>query len=577
MGRRSAALRRVGRLRARRPLSRAVRPLVDRQPEVCLCTTPAGALWPPVNLWHIPQRRRPAERKMKTTSSPHLPHPARGNSTAGAREPSRPSRQRTVTSLSVIVPVYNEPYLVAASLSRLGVLAESPLLERVEVIVVNDGSSDETAASLENFRSSLDQNGCDPKFSWFFLHHEKNKGKGAAIRTGLEQATGDLVVIHDADLEYHPRDLLPMVEVFLYEDADAVFGSRFMPGGYKRALFFRHAMGNKFLTFLCDLLCDLNLTDMETCYKMVRTGLLKSIPLESSTFDVEPELAIKLARRGSRVFEVPISYSGRTYREGKKINWKDGLRALWAIFYYTLSDKLYTADAYGAEILGRLNRAPRFTRWMSDVIRPYVGSRVLEIGAGTGNLSLHLMPRSTYWATDVNPNYVDYLDSLRVNRPYMDVAHTDAASEESYPAGQSFDTVVCLNVVEHLEDDLAALRNIRNVLEPGGRAIILVPCGPQLYGTLDEVLGHCRRYTAEQLVEVSRRAGFLVEHVLKFNRPGVLGWWLNGKILRRRKFGLAQIGLLNLLTPLFRLTDPWLPLPPLSIIAVLKKDSGAER
>ena len=125
-------------------------------------------------------------------------------------------------------------------------------------------------------------------------------------------------MIHDADLEYHPGDLLKMVEVFLYEDADAVFGSRFMSGGYKRALFFRHALGNKLLTFLCDLVCDLNLTDMETCYKMVRADLLKSIPLESSTFDVEPELAIKLAKRGSRIFEVPISYSGRTYREGKK-------------------------------------------------------------------------------------------------------------------------------------------------------------------------------------------------------------------------------------------------------------------
>ena len=141
-----------------------------------------------------------------------------------------------------------------------------------------------------------------------------------------------LVVIHDADMEYHPQDLLQMVDLFFFEDADAVFGSRFMPGGYKRALFFRHALGNKFLTFLCDMVCDLNLTDMETCYKMVRADLLKSIPLESATFDVEPELAIKLAKRGSRIFEVPISYSGRTYAEGKKIGWRDGVRALWAIF-----------------------------------------------------------------------------------------------------------------------------------------------------------------------------------------------------------------------------------------------------
>jgi glycosyltransferase involved in cell wall biosynthesis len=486
----------------------------------------------------------------------------------------RAAKTRTSTTLAVIVPVYNEQYLIASSLARLAVLGESPLLERIDVIVVDDGSSDQTPQAIEDFRAALDQHGGGPKFAWLFLRQAKNSGKGAAIRTGLAHVTTELVVIHDADLEYHPRDLLEMIEVFLYEDADAVFGSRFMPGGYKRALFYRHALGNKLLTFLCDVVCDLNLTDMETCYKMVRTGLLKSIPLESSTFDVEPELAIKLARRGARIFEVPISYSGRTYREGKKINWKDGLLAFWSILRYAVSDKLYTADAYGAEILGRLNRAPRFNRWMADVIRPFIGNRVLEIGAGTGNMSLNLMPRISYWATDVNPLYLEYLASLRANRPYMGVAHTDAAAGESFPAGQSFDTVVCLNVVEHLEDDVGALRNIWKVLDDGGRAIILVPCGPKLYGSLDEVLGHCRRYTVEQLVDVSQRAGFRVEQVLKFNRAGVVGWWLNGKILHRRKFGLAQIRLLNFLTPSFRLVDSWLPLPPLSIIAILKKDAS---
>lgn len=495
---------------------------------------------------------------------------------AARRFAPEPQRQ-TTTSLGVVVPVFNEQYLIGTSLSRLSVLAESPLLDRIQVVVVDDGSSDQTPSALAEFRAALEDRGYSPKFSWLFLRHENNRGKGAAIRTALEHLDSELAVIHDADLEYHPSDLLQMVQVFLYEDADAVFGSRFMPGGYKRALFFRHTLGNKFLTFLCDLVCDLNLTDMETCYKMVRTNLLKSIPLESITFDVEPELTIKLARRGSRIFEVPISYSGRTYREGKKIGWKDGFRALWSILRYAISDKLYVDDAYGAAILGRLNRAPRFTRWMADVIHPFVGDRVLEIGAGIGNMSQHLMPRSSYWATDVNPHYIDYLGSMRTTRPYMQVARTDAMAGETYPSGQTFDTVVCLNVVEHLEDDVGTLRNIWNVLDDGGRAIILVPCGPRLYGTLDEVLGHCRRYTENQLVDVSQRAGFHVERVVKFNRPGVLGWWLNGKVLRRRTFGLAQIRLLNLLTPLFRVLDPWIPLPPLSIIAILSKSPAGVR
>ena len=483
-----------------------------------------------------------------------------------------PAKTRTSTTLSVIVPAYNEQFLIEASLARLEVLGESSLLEQVKVIVVDDGSSDGTADAIARFRNSRESCG-GSKFAWIWLRHEKNGGKGAAIRTGLAQVDTELVVIHDADLEYHPSDLLKMVEVFLYEDADAVFGSRFQSGGYKRALFFRHALGNKLLTFLCDLVCDLNLTDMETCYKMVRTKLLKSIPLESSTFDVEPELAIKLAKRGSRIFEVPISYSGRTYGEGKKIRWTDGARALWAILRFAASDRIFIEDESGGEILERLNRAPRFTRWMADVIRPYVGDRVLEVGAGTGNMSVHLMPRSVYWATDVNSHYLDYLVTLRPTRPYMRVAHTNAVDVETFPTGQSFDTVVCLNVVEHVKDDLSALQNIWSVLDDGGRAIILVPCGPGLYGTLDEVLGHFRRYTREQLVGLAEQAGFRVEHVLKFNRPGVPAWWLNGRVLHRKTFGLGQIRLLNILTPFFRLVDSWLPLPPLSIIAILRKEN----
>ncbi len=482
-------------------------------------------------------------------------------------DPKRPS-----TTLSVIVPAYNEQYLIGSSLARLGVLGESPLLEAVKIIVVDDGSSDGTADAIRVFRESIESREADPKISWVWLRHAKNRGKGASIRTGLEHVDTELVVIHDADLEYLPRDLLSMVEVFLREDADAVFGSRFMSGGYKRAIFFRHALGNKFLTFLCDLVCDLNLTDMETCYKMVRAELLKSIPLESSTFDVEPELAIKLAKRGARIFEVPISYSGRTYGEGKKIGWRDGLRALWAILRYSASGKIYVDDAHGGEILDRLNRAPRFNQWIADVIRPYVGSRVLEIGAGTGNLSMQLMPRSVYWATDVNRHYLDYLLKLRATRPYMRVAFTDAADQKTYPTGQSFDTVVCLNVIEHIQDDIGALRNIWSVLADGGCAIILVPCGPWLFGTLDEVLGHFRRYTADELASVCVEAGFHVEAILKFNRAGVPAWWFNCRVLHRKTFGLAQIRMLNLLTPIFRLADGWLPFPPLSLIAILRKD-----
>jgi SAM-dependent methyltransferase len=385
-----------------------------------------------------------------------------------------------------------------------------------------------------------------------------------------------LCVIHDADLEYHPADLLKMVEVFVAEQADAVFGSRFLASEYRRVLFFRHELGNRFLTLLCNMVSDLNLSDMETCYKMVRTSLLKSIPLTGKGFEIEPEITIKLAKRGARIFEVPIRYAGRTYQEGKKISWKDGIRAVTAILRFSWSDEIYVNDSYGSQILGRLNRAPRFTKWMADVIRPYVGNRVLEIGAGTGNLTAQLIPRIRYWSTDINPLYLMYLENVGRNRPYMTVGFTDAERAESYPQGQSFDTVICLNVVEHLADDHGALMNIRSALELGGRAIILVPCGPGLYGTLDEVLGHQRRYTRESLQQVIGKAGFKLEKMLEFNRVGTIAWWLNGRVLHRRTFGLWQIKVLNLLTPIFRMIDNIVPLPPLSLIAVIHKTETME-
>jgi SAM-dependent methyltransferase len=312
---------------------------------------------------------------------------------------------------------------------------------------------------------------------------------------------------------------------------------------------------------------------METCYKMVRTGLLKSIPLTGKGFEIEPEITIKLAKRGARIFEVPIRYAGRTYQEGKKISWRDGVRAVRAIIRFSLSDQIYVEDVYGSQILGRLNRAPRFTKWMADAIRPYVGERVLEIGAGTGNLTAQLIPRLSYWATDINPLYLMYLENVGRSRPYMRVGFTDAEKAESYPK-ETFDTVICLNVVEHLVDDRGALLNIRSALDAGGRAIILVPCGPGLYGTLDEVLGHQRRYTRETLEQLIISAGLELEKMIEFNRVGVIAWWVNGQLLRRRTFGLWQIKILNVMTPLFRAIDKVLPLPPLSLIAVIRKSAG---
>jgi glycosyltransferase involved in cell wall biosynthesis len=489
-----------------------------------------------------------------------------------------------MTSLSVLVPAYNEEHLVAASLERLEVLESSPHLSRIQVIVVDDCSKDATADVLRRFQEQQQLRAAEggavgdgaplhrpgAKIEWLFLRHERNGGKGRAIQTALERADCEISVIHDADLEYHPKDLLRMVRVFEEEGADAVFGSRFAGGAARRVLLYRHELGNRLLTTFTNLVTNLNLTDMETCYKAVRTDLLRSIPITSNDFRLEPELTIKLGKRQARIFEVPISYSGRTYQEGKKINWRDGLKAFRAIVRFGLSDDIYRKDAYGSQILGRLSRAPRFNAWMAEVIRPFCGHRVLEIGSGTGTLTRQLIPRRHYVASDVNPLYLQTLATLRADRPYLEAQYTDVQDLETFPRHEDgFDTVVCLNVLEHVEDDHGALRNIRSVLSADGRAIVLVPRGERLFGTLDEVLGHKRRYSEQRVRALAASCGFEVQQIVSFNRVGTPAWWLNGKVLRRRHFGLVQIMALNALTPLFRKVDSALPFPPLSLIAVM--------
>ncbi len=221
------------------------------------------------------------------------------------------------TSLSVLVPVYNEQHLVDKSLERLKILSTSTHLERIEVIVVDDCSTDDSAKVLERFRQ--EQTGDSQlNINWIFLRHEKNGGKGQAVKTALQSATCAISVIHDADLEYHPKDLLRIIKVFVEEEADAVYGSRFAGAEVRRVLFFRHELGNKLLTFLSNLVTNLNLSDMETCYKAVRTELLKSIPIESNDFRIEPELTIKLLKdmHGSSKFQSAIPEGA--LRKGKR-------------------------------------------------------------------------------------------------------------------------------------------------------------------------------------------------------------------------------------------------------------------
>jgi glycosyltransferase involved in cell wall biosynthesis len=235
--------------------------------------------------------------------------------------------------LSLVIPAYNEERTIHLILDRIKQVELIGGIEK-ELVIVNDCSKDGTIEAVHKYMAA------NPDMPITLYSHEVNKGKGAALHTGIRYATGDYVLIQDADLEYDPREYNDLLKPMIEGNADVVYGSRFMGGNPHRILFFWHTLGNKFLTFMSNAFTNLNLTDMETCYKMFKREIIQKIPLKENRFGFEPEVTAKIARiKDIRIYEIGISYYGRTYEEGKKIGWKDGFRALWCIFKYNVISK----------------------------------------------------------------------------------------------------------------------------------------------------------------------------------------------------------------------------------------------
>src|SRR5256885_1866177 len=388
--------------------------------------------------------------------------------------------------LSILMPVYNERTVVERCISLVLTAPVPENMER-ELVIVDDCSTDGTYDILQRLATAF------PQIQLY--RHVKNSGKGAAVRTAIKKASGDFGLIQDADLEYDPSEYGRLLRPLLDGHADAVFGSRYLSGEQTRVLPFWHSMINKSLTLISNMFCNLNLTDMETCYKVFRTDLLKSIPIRSDRFGFEPEIVMKSAKRKFRIYEVPISYHGRTYEEGKKIGWKDGVKALGVVLKYWLVDDLYSAP-YGRGVLNNLNGTPQYVSWLARIVRPYLGDTVLELGAGIGNLSGRLMSRRLlYVSAEKDPLHLHALNNRFLRTPNVRVRRIDPEDRADFDGRDgSFDTVLCLNVLEYVEDPGATFESIRGCLNPGGTLVVLTPQHPSLYGALDRSMGHKRRF-----------------------------------------------------------------------------------
>ena len=465
--------------------------------------------------------------------------------------------------LSVVVPCYNERSTVAELLRHVRDVAIDK-----EIIVVDDKSTDGSAGIVAALAAQW------PEIRHIF--QPVNMGKGAAIRRGIAEAVGDIVIIQDADLEYDPNEYPKLIQPILDGHADVVFGSRF-EGYPRRVMLYWHRLGNNFLTFLSNCTTNLDLTDMETCYKVFRREVIQSINLKSNRFGIEPEITAKVARRGYRIYEVPISYYGRDYWEGKKINWKDGFSAIWTIFRYGLFDDPSNEPAT-YKTLRRRGSLRRYNRWIWERVAPYVGQRVLEVGAGSGTMTRFLYGRDLIVATDKETPYIDRLRNAFRRRPGMLVERLDLDRDDAVDAAShELDTILCINVLEHTTDDAAALRRAHRILMPGGRIIIFVPAGKDLFGTLDRGIGHQRRYDKEELVAMLEQAGFEVEEAVYQNRAAKLAWWLNSKIFQRHSLPAAQSKIFDRIVPLLKMLDGERPKSGLSLIAIGRKAGVGSR
>lgn len=465
--------------------------------------------------------------------------------------------------LSIIMPAYNERPTIREIVARvLGV--DLPGIER-ELLIVDDGSTDGTREVIRELAAR------HPEIR--VIRQPRNQGKGAAVARGIRHAVGDIIMIQDADLEYDPAEYPQVLKPILDGVADVVFGSRFLgsPGG-RRVIYFWHSVGNRFLTFVANAFSNLNLTDMETCYKVMTRQVADRLSLSSRRFGIEPEITCKVARLGARIYEVPISYRGRTYREGKKIKLKDAVLALGTILRFVRWEA--PRHDIGAITLRRMANLAGYNAWLHKMYEPYLGKRVLEVGSGVGNQTRFLLDRERIIASDIEPHYQMELRARFGGRAGVRVATFSfplSEVERSDALAERLDTVICLNVLEHIEDDAAAVRDFASVLAPGGHLVLLVPAMPSLYGTLDVHLNHFRRYEPAGLRKLVSDAGFEVETLRYLNRPGVLGWWLNSRVLRRKILPRQQARAFRLLLPLLRLEERSAPSFGMSLLVLAQK------
>lgn len=454
--------------------------------------------------------------------------------------------------LSIVIPVYNEENTF---LELLRWVREEK--HEKEIIIVDDYSTDGTRDILKELEGEDDIR---------VFYQEKNKGKGAAIREGFKHVKGDIVIIQDADLEYYPDEYEQLIKPIVQGKADVVYGSRFL--GAHRAHLFWHYMGNKTINLITNVVLNTCLTDMMTCYKAFRREALQSLVLKANRFGIEPEMTAEIFKRRYRVYEVPISYNARDYEEGKKIKWTDFFKCCcWLMRAYLRKNDV------GHDTLLKMQVMKNNNDWVYSKLRPHLGESTLELGSGIGTFSLKLVrDTKNLIVSDIDKSHLLRLKQKFIGNKRVAIKEVDAAKVSDTIESVSVDTIVTLNMLEHVEDDQTALNGMKEVLKKDGKLLMIVPAHKWLYGSLDKEIHHYRRYSKKDLLKKLEKAGFLIEKIEYMNALSVWGWWFNFVLLKRKTMPLPTVALADKLIPFIKVAEKVIHLPlGLSLFVVARK------
>jgi glycosyltransferase involved in cell wall biosynthesis len=465
--------------------------------------------------------------------------------------------------LSVIIPVYNERPFIREAVNKL--YSQTSKLSRLktELLVVDDGSTDGTYAELQALQSEL-------KELKVFLQ-SPNQGKGAALRRGIAEASGEFMIFQDADLEYDPADISSIMQPLLAGEADVVYGSRFAPSPARKILNFHHQAGNQLLTLLSNLATGLNLTDMETGYKAFRADILKTIPLRSNRFGIEPEITAKIAKRHCAIYEVPISYNGRSYGEGKKITWRDGMAAIYTIVKYWLIDDCYHKKQI-SETYNDLERTHSAQESLVLRLTPYFGDRLLEIGSGIGSISRILPIREKITLSDWRAEYLELLTQGFAGKNRVEIEQLDIFTKEAGKrlAGK-FDSVLLLHQLQLCQNENLAMQNIHKLLDNHGRLILTAP-GHKDFGSYEKQLNYQRRYNNQDLHRLLKDNGFKILQQFTANFPALMIW---KHVLKKRKISklpLCWAKACDFLVKKFAFFEKYFKLDGLTTVIIAEKE-----